>query len=429
MTKWIVAGALVVVAGLAAPWGVGALTEQQWHQAEAQLEQQPMVTMETLHYERGYRGADVAGTLSFDNPGSGETLKLVYQGEISHGLWSSELTLRFGSADEEWVQVLFPEQRPTLVAEFKPWGAADLEFTIPAFDALDEAAGESITSNELVVTGSVFDQGNGFDLALTWPGLVAAGPNATLTVNDVTMSQTMSRLKGDVWTGDAALRVDRFTARLEGDPEVSAQGLAINSSTRAGAEGERFTGSTALTLNQVRSEGEAAGPFQVDFELRDFQVDAWNRLIGAFTRLQMVAAAPEAGLSRQESMAQQMQAMENLSAGLKSLAAAGMTFGFPAVKLVFPEGEVTGELMLSHPELPADEADQLGLVMQRLTGAMAWRLPVALVESEPALMAQLAPLVEQGLVVREGDAYRVDARLKDLELDVNGRVIPLPPMI
>lgn len=429
MKKWMLAGALVVVAGLAAPWGVGALTEQQWRQAEAQLEQQPMVTMETRLYERGYAGADVAGILSFDNPGSGETLTLAYEGEISHGLWGSDLTLRFGALDDQWVQVLFPDQRPTLNADFKAWGTADLRLTVPAIEAVDEATGESVTSSELVVSGSIFDQGNGFDLELDWPGLVAMGPNATMTVNDLDLTQTMSRLKGDVWTGEAALRVDRFTARLEGEPEVSAQGLAIDSSTRASDDGERFTGSTEVTLNQVRSEGEAAGPFQLNFELRDFQVDAWNRLLGAFTRLQTVAAAPDTGLTQQERMSQQIQAMENLSAGLKSLAAAGMTFGFPSVSLTFPEGEVTGELMLSHPELPADEADQLGLVMQRLTGVMAWRLPVALVESQPELMAELAPLVEQGMVLREGDVYRVDARLQDLELDINGRIIPLPPMI
>ncbi|MDX1634535.1 MAG: DUF945 family protein [Marinobacter sp.] len=429
MKKWIFAAALVLVAGLAAPWGVGALTEQQWQQTQALLQQQPMMTMETRRYERGYTGAEVAGTLGFDSPDSGETLTLAYQGEIRHGLWGSELTLRFGSTDDEWVQVLFPDQRPTLRADFKAWGSADLNFILPAFEAVEPATGESIASSELVLAGTLFDQGNGFDLTLDWPGLVARGPNATMTVNDVTMSQTMNRLRGDVWTGEAALRVDRFTARLEGEPEVSAQGLAIDSKTEAGADGERFTGVTGLTLNRVRSEGEEAGPFRMDFELRDFQVDAWNRLLGAFTRLQMTAVAPDAGLSRQQRIEQQVQAMENLSAGLKSLAAAGMSFGFPSVSLSFPEGEVTGEVMLSHPELGADQADQLELVMQRLTGVMTWRLPAALVASEPALMAELAPLVEQGLVVREGDVYRVDARLQDLELNVNGRIIPLPPMI
>ncbi len=429
MKKWIVAGALVVVAGLAAPWGVGALTEQQWHQAEAQLRQQPMVAMETRRYERGYAGAEVAGTLSFDHPGTGEAMTLAYQGEINHGLWGSELTLVFGSPDDEWVQLLFPDQRPTLNVDFKAWGTADLELTVPAIEAADQATGESVASTEMTLTGSVYDQGNGFDLTLAWPGLVLTGPEATVTINDVVMTQAMDRLKGDVWTGDGSLRVDRFTARLEGDPEVSAQGLVIDSSSRASEDGERFTGTTAMSLNQVTSEGEAAGPFRLEFELRELQVDAWNRLLGAFTRLQMMAAMPEAGLSQRELLDQQMQVMDSLSSSLKSLAAAGMSFGLPAISLTFPEGEVSGQLMFHHPELPADQADQLGLVMQRLTGDLDLQLPAALVASQPALMAELEPLVAQGLVVREGDVYRIEARLRDLEVDVNGQVIPLPPMI
>lgn len=429
MKKWIGAGALVAVAGLAAPWGVGALTEQQWHQAEAQLSEQPMVSMTTRQYERGYGGAEVAGSFQVQHPETGETLSLPYQGRISHGLWGSDLALTFGDSDDTWVQTLFPGERPSLDARFQAWGSADLRFVVPAIEATDDATGETVTSSELVVTGNVRDQGNAFDLALDWPGLVATGPGATVTLNRVSMSQAMSRLEGDVWIGDAVLRLDALTARQEGSPEVTAQGLTVTSTSEADAGGERFTGQSSLALDKVTAEGESAGPFRLEFALRELEVDAWNRLLNAFTRLQTMSLAPEQGLTQQQRMAQQMSVIDSLNQGLRDLAAAGLSFGFPSISLTFPEGEVTGELMLSHPTLNQEEADQLGLVMQRLSGHMALTLPVALVESQPALMAELAPLVEQGMVVRDGDVYRVDARLQDLELDVNGQVFPLPPMI
>ncbi len=68
-------------------------------------------------------------------------------------------------------------------------------------------------------------------------------------------------------------------------------------------------------------------------------------------------------------------------------------------------------------------------MMQRLTGELSIAIPVALAEAEPKLMTELLPLIEQGLLVRDDDAFKLQAELKDLELNVNGQIIPLPPMI
>ena len=69
------------------------------------------------------------------------------------------------------------------------------------------------------------------------------------------------------------------------------------------------------------------------------------------------------------------------------------------------------------------------MVMQRLTGEVEFSLPVALADNHPALMMQLAPLIKEGMMTREGDRLSLQAQLKDLALDVNGVVIPLPPLL
>ncbi|MBS3805280.1 MAG: DUF945 family protein, partial [Oleiphilaceae bacterium] len=81
MKKLIVAGVLIVALGVAAPWAVGALTEQRWAETEANLNsQQPMIQMETRNYERGYSTARVSGVVRLQLPGADQRIRLPYEG-------------------------------------------------------------------------------------------------------------------------------------------------------------------------------------------------------------------------------------------------------------------------------------------------------------------------------------------------------------
>ncbi|MDX1598347.1 MAG: DUF945 domain-containing protein, partial [Marinobacter sp.] len=86
------------------------------------------------------------------------------------------------------------------------------------------------------------------------------------------------------------------------------------------------------------------------------------------------------------------------------------------------------ELMVGHPTLSDQERSQMLMVMQRLTGHMELSLPLALAENHPDLMMQLAPLIKGGMMTRNGDRLAMSAQLKDLSVNVNGTVIPLPPL-
>ncbi|WP_404365346.1 DUF945 family protein [Marinobacter sp.] len=430
MNKWIVAGVVVVIAGAAAPWGTGVLTEKQWAEGQKRLNgQQLVVGVETERYDRGYLGASVAGTVQFEDPDSGEQLEIPWQGQVSHGFVSSQVDIEFGSSDSELMQQLFPAEKPSLSISLNAWGTAGLVVAVPAIDARDEATGESLKMAEAVVRIGVHDAGDSFDLVLEWPGLVARGPDVELTLGDVTVNQTMSRLRGDVWTGEGSLALENATLDPSGQPGLSLQGMSLQSTTSAD-NSDSFSVDSTFGIEQVVSDGIPSGPHRARFVMQDFAVDPWNRLLGAFGDMQMLSTTAEvSSLSRQALLEQQMQAMDAVSSALRDLAAAGLSFGFPEVNLEFPEGQISGEVMLYHPQLTTEEGEALTLVMQRLTGSMDVRLPVDLVESRPALMEELAPLVQQGILVRDGGDFVLKARLEDLEVDVNGNRFPLPPMI
>jgi len=60
---------------------------------------------------------------------------------------------------------------------------------------------------------------------------------------------------------------------------------------------------------------------------------------------------------------------------------------------------------------------------------MELSIPLALAENNEAVRMQTAPLIKDGLLITEGDRLLLKATLKDLVLNVNGRPIPLPPLL
>jgi hypothetical protein len=68
------------------------------------------------------------------------------------------------------------------------------------------------------------------------------------------------------------------------------------------------------------------------------------------------------------------------------------------------------------------------MVMQGLTGNFDISMPAALVDENQALAMQVAPLIKRGMVVQSGDRLRMTGALKDMALDINGNVLPLPPV-
>jgi len=123
-----------------------------------------------------------------------------------------------------------------------------------------------------------------------------------------------------------------------------------------------------------------------------------------------------------------MQSFQRVSAAMLGLAAEGFSFGFPKIDLSTPQGPVRGELMISHPQLSDEEKSQSMMVMQGLTGNFDISMPTVLVDENPALALQVAPLIKQGMVVQDGDTLRLSGKLEDMALKINGNTLPLPPL-
>ncbi len=424
--KWIIAGAGIVVVAGAMPWAVGYVTEQQWQEVTRELNQaQPFVQMQTEDYRRGFFGAELDGTVTVLNPENGETRRIEYRANVTHGLTGSFMDFEpvEGWAPEgaDWFQ-----ERPRLTLETRLWGTAVLELEAPAMAITSPESGESLRTSGGVARIEISDAGSQAEALIVWPQLSLSGPDMNIRINDFRIEQSMSHLNGDVWTGTMEASVASVALMSPEASPVTIEELLVRSSTEANADGQRMDSQLSIEAGQVRFEDQAYGPHKLSFALENLDVASWSLLTTSMAEMQGMALAPDAG--SREAFERQMAAMGQVNTAMRDLAAAGFSVGFPELILDTPEGQVTGNVIISHPELPEDQKAEMLMVMQQLTGEMNLSVPSVLAEDYPAVRMQLAPLIKQGLLVPEGDRLVLSARLNDMVVNVNGQEIPLPPL-
>lgn len=424
----MIAGAAVLVLAGALPWGVGYVTQQQWQQATQEVNQaQPFLRLETDEYQRGILGAEVSGSLSLLDPETGESRRFGYQANVTHGVTGSLMDFQpeggWSAGDRNW----FVDEEPQLTLETRLWGSAVVELEAPRMELADATTGESLSSSGGLVRVEITDAGTSAQALMVWPALALTGPDINLRLTDARLEQSMDHLTGEVWTGSGEMVVNAVELTAAGEPPVTLQELSVRSRTEPVNDGQRLDSRVAFEVADIETDGDRYGPQRLVFALENLQVAAWSELMASLSAMQSLALSQaQAG---PEQFEQQMQAMQQVNTAVRDLAAAGFTLGFPELLITTPEGKVTGSTRIRHPELTPEEKADMLMVMQRLNGDMNLSLPLALVERYPDLQLQLAPLIKQGLLVREGERLVMQARMEDLVLDVNGVEIPLPPLL
>ncbi|MAK47833.1 DUF945 family protein [Marinobacter sp.] len=427
-TKWMIAGAGVLAVAGGLPWVVGYATEQQWHQATAEVnDAQPFLRMETDNYERGILEARFRGSVNLINPETGESQKLAYRANVTHGVTGSLMDFQpedgWAAGDSDW----FSGEEPKLTLETRLWGTAVLELEAPQMTLTDPDTGETLASSGGLARIEVSEAGSQADALMVWPGVTLSGPDLDIQVSDFRLEQTMSHLTGEVWTGSGEIAVESVAVTPAAEAPFMLQGISVLSSSEPVNDGERLDSRMTFEVAGVSTADERYGPQRLVFALSGLDVAAWSNLTESLSSMQALAITQASGGPQQ--FEQQMAAMQQVNAAVRDLAAAGFSVGFPELTVTTPEGVIEGSARIAHPELTADQKAEMLMVMQQLTGKMDLSLPVALAEEYPEFRLQLAPLIKQGLLVEQGDSLVLDASMKDLVLDVNGVEIPLPPLL
>ena len=423
--KWIAAGAVLLVGAGAAPWGVGYVTEQQWQQATDEMNTaQPFVRVSTDDYDRGILGAETSGTLTLLDPATGDSRQIEFEATVNHGVTGSLMDFRPRNGWQPEGADWFPEDEPRLTLESRVWGSATIELNMPVIEFDDTVTGESFRSSGGLARIDVSDMGEQADLLLIWPELALTTPQADIFLESIELEQEVALLRGSVWTGSGTLSLERLAAQSSTRPSVVMEELVIGSVTEAVNDNQDLNSEVTFDLASMTFEGESYGPHHLGMFVDGLDVDSWNAFSETLSELQMLALQ-----DNPDTFEQQMRLMQQVTNSLQDLVSAGLSVGVRDLSLVTPDGEVSGNLALSHPALSEAERQELLMIVPRLTGDFNLSLPVALAENDPDMRMQVAPLIKQGLLVQENGQLVMRGTLNEMVLNVNGTPMPLPPLL
>jgi len=428
-TRWLVVGILTLGVAAAAPWGVGYYTERQWQGVATGFNSaQDVLRLETRDYDRGYLDASVRGYVTLVVPDSGEIRRIEYQARVSHGVTGSLMDFSTADSATADVEKFFPDEKPRLTLETRIWGTATVEITVPAVDVADRDTDETLTSARAYGRADIGSAGTEVDIRVQWPGLTLAGPDVKIAMNDFRVKQTMERLTGNLWLGSGRVELAGLGFELPQQSPVRFEGLSVVSSSDVSDAGARLNGESSIRLDKLTVDDRDSGPHEIQVMFDGLDVTSLDEISAAVNDMQQAAVNPAAETNPRAVMEQQMQSFQRVNAAILGLAAEGFSFGLPTIDLSTPEGPVRGELMIRHPQLSEQEKSRAMMVMQGLTGNFDISMPAALVDNNQALALQIAPLVEDGMVVQEGNRLRMAGTLEDMALTINGNVLPLPPI-
>jgi len=425
--QWIMASAgLLVVVVVALPWGTGYLAKQQWQQVTQEVNRsQALLEMQIGRYDRGFWNSEFEGTLLLRNPANDDEISVPYRANVSHGLTGNLTEFQpangWTPAGESW----FGDDAPRLTAETRLWGSAVAELTVPKFSITDDDNVETVFGSGGVVRVNGSLGADAVDISADWPSLVIASEEADLRLSDLTLEQEMQRLSGDIWIGEGTLALQGLELMPANADAIMLRGLSLYSNSEAINDNSALDSFITIKLDELQLAGDTLGPHRIEFALKGLNVEAWNAVSRSVTDMQLAAFAAENG--DPTAFQQQMQAMSDVGESMQLLAAAGFSVGFPDIHLVSPDGPLQGKVLITHPGATGDSESLL--IMPALEGEMELSIPLALAENNEDVRMQTAPLIKDGLLITEGDRLLLKATLKDLVLNVNGRPIPLPPLL
>lgn len=425
--KRITVAGLILLVGLAVavPVVTGSLTRSSWGQMTDEFNRgaASAAVLENLEYDRGYLSTEILSKVTLDAPEVEEPVEVFLRSSIAHGLTSARIETRLDEERHQAALSLFDQDKPFLISRVHWNGDLESTLTVPGVDRQKD--GVTFRWAPLDADFAVRDSGDSASIHSSWAGLeVTQGANF-LRLGQVSVAENMSRLAGEVWTGDVAFSVAELSANMAGSGRFSIENATLLARTLEQDDG-RLKNQMDVGVDAVEANGQSFSDIQMRFVAENFDVDATNQVLLAANRLNGIsrdASAPEQAVRHLELFSDMMDAV-------RTLMAHGLAVGIPTMVVNAPSGTAELEFHFSHPELDSAGRAAMGSIFQHSIGALRLKVPASMLEQLPvAFQQQLFQLYQQGVLLEKDDMFLMNIDLKGMTLNVNGQPIPVPPLI
>ncbi len=422
---------LLIVVSAGAPWLFGRMAEQHFAQAISDLDAlSERVTLEPLSYERGYLTARARTAVTLGTSGAEPDLEdrqLILETRMEHGVTGVKSVTRPDPESLFVAGTLFGDSLPQLRVRAGVDGTLRSRLRMPAFswEPDTEVALLAGSSGEMAPLRMRLEllRGGRYSLDLDWPGGEVDVGHSRLTVEEVSLTQKLEPLLDRLWQGEGSARLGRLELQPLFDDPVIMEGWRVDNESRL--DGDYLDASLSMVLASFVLGGESLGEQRFEASINRFHALSLDGVLDALLDLRALQAEHDRANAPRE-----MAIYRRLSEHLQRLSGHGGDLRIPDLKLRFPEGRVLGSLHLNYPVLPPDQREEQVSLMTHANGEaslvigrdMLWVLPA---NARSGLMR----LHRHGLLDESGGEYLLDVRLDGRELDVNGELIALPPLL
>lgn len=425
MRKLALAGlAVLIVIAAVGPWVTGHLVEQEWRAAITQFnQQQDLVKLETVTYERGYMGGHTRTRVTFSGQDAPDKPVLL-ETRFSHGVTDARGETHW--LMEEWPEIAeaFTDEQPVLVTKTGLWGGVYGKFTVPAAQWTDTQEGR-IQLQPLRVDYRFGRDGDTIELEMTWQGLQVTAESGEMAIEGLRLVEDMERVDDQVWAGDMLFSIDRVHGSAsDGSPFVM-EAIAVEGHS-AKTDEERMKSSVDVTIASLSANDRAFKNIAIEAAASQLYVPAMSEMLKRMQAYEDLAAIEDP----HERAVQELKAFGHVMESVQQLVGHGVEITIPKLNMDTPEGTLRGRIGVKHPAMPEKDIAEMGSILARAQGAISLAIPKAFVEqTDPRLRQSVRDLIQRGWMTVQGENLVLEAELKDMALHVGGEMIPLPPLI
>ena len=235
------------------------------------------------------------------------------------------------------------------------------------------------------------------------------GTEETVSLEQLTFEGRQQPTKHGLMVGELAVEMTGLSVAAGGINSGSVETMSINA--RSELDGDDFNAVAAMS-SVVRSVPEI-GEVELDVVFNMAGADA-----AALGRVQQ--ALESAGANPDP-----MSAFGQMERDVQELFASGFTFNFERLNITLPSGTIAASMLFEFAEEDPATFDWSTLLLSTNASidlSIADPVVQILVQTEP----NMAMAIGGGYLVKRGDVYELEARLKKGLLTVNGAPIPIP---
>ncbi len=435
MRKWILLLVVLVIAGLAVPYGTGIMAQKRFYSFVQQLDaSNPKLNLTVNSYTRGWfkSTADVALVLSLDKkvkvirpltqttlpiPGSDtkiqtHTLKTKLEEVILHGpiligehgvnfgmaLVSSKLNLAKGAEKEfntsftKASQV--PEAHSTIL--FKYFGKVIAKIGVPNFKLIMKDKKGTVEWQGLTSHWTLNRNLDHVDGNIKFGGLTVESEKANVQVGPASFhSQTYEGYK-NVWLGNATVVFPAIKVFTNKKPVFFTGGFKLI--TDSSVDDQLISQTIELDMKKLAVGGGIYGPASLSLELKNIDAEAMSELV------EQVKALNNAKLQKSE--------LKLMSLGLLSvlpkLLDKGPSVELKSLTLQMPDGLITAKGLVNMKKADGKASNPISGLIQRLSMHFNVQIPVPLAKRLLAVNAYKR-------IVKQQHAQHLTAKQKALK--------------